>query len=443
MMWGIKAVRTPVLVLVLLAAGVLPTSSQTVAQESAPAADVAVSAAAEMTAADLSAWLDGYMPNTIANADVVGVVVTVVRDGHVIANRGYGYSDLESSTPVDPEHTLFRPGSISKLFTWTAVMQQVEAGHLDLDVDVNGYLDFAVPAFNGEPITLRNIMTYTTGFEEVVHDLILATDASTSLTLEDYLKQNLPNRIYPPGTMPAYSNYATALAGYIVQRASGEAFADYVQRHIFEPLHMEHSTFMQPLPEAMRPAMSRGYISRADGEAQPFEIVPASPAGALSTTGPDMALFLNAHLNQGAGILRPETAQMMHETIDRQFPGVNNMALGFYRDDLNGQRVLGHGGDTLFFHSNVALMMDQNVGVFISLNSGGGQTPGARMLRRQFMQAFADRYFPVDRPALPEPIVTAHEHGAAVAGDLFPWAKDRIGAAKRRSGGARFAAGEW
>lgn len=354
---------------------------------------------------------------TLANADIVGAVVTVVSDGQIIANRGYGYSDLEPQTPVDPEHTLFRPGSVSKLFTWTAVMQQVEAGRLDLDADVNTYIDFAIPEFDGEPITLRNVMTHTTGFEEVVHDLIQTEDASTSLTLADYLKQNLPNRIYAPGTMPAYSNYAAALAGYIVERASGEPFPYYVQRHIFEPLHMEHATFVQPLPDAMRSAMSRAYLNRSNGQTQPFEIVPASPAGALSATGPDMALFMIAHLNQGAGLLRPETAQMMHETIDRQFPVVNSMALGFYRQDLNSERILGHAGDTQFFHSNLALLMDQNVGVFISLNSSGGQTTGARLLRQHFMQAFTDRYFPAPHEVTPEPLATAQSHGAAVAGD--------------------------
>ncbi|MGH6950728.1 MAG: serine hydrolase domain-containing protein [Vitreimonas sp.] len=379
-------------------------------------AAVTAPAPAQLTAADVNAWLDGIMPYALSNADIVGAVVTVVHNGEVIANRGYGYADLEHRTPVDANATLFRPGSISKLFTWTAVMQLVEREQIDLDADVNAYLDFQIPAYRGQPITMRQIMTHTSGFEEVVRDLILS-NAPNARSLGDYLRENIPSRIYPPGTMPAYSNYATALAGYIVARVSGESFEDYVKRHIFDPLGMQHSTFVQPLPEGVG-VLSGGYKNLRDGEPQAFEIIPASPAGALSSTGADMARFMNAHLNQGAGLMLPETARLMHDTIDRQFPGVNSMALGFYQDNANGQRIIGHGGDTQWFHSNLSLMQDQNVGVYISLNSGGGPSLGGRLLRWELMSQFVDRYFPEPAGASdPEPLPTAREHGAAVAGD--------------------------
>ena len=161
-----------------------------------------------------------------------------------------------------------------------------------------------------------------------------------------------------------------------MQRVSGEPFADYIQAHIFQPLGMNHSTFVQPVPEEMASAMSGGYRNIADGEPGDFEIIPASPAGALSSTGADMALFMNAHLHDGAGLMRPETAREMHETVDQQFPGVNSMLLGFYQENYAGQRIIAHGGDTTFFHSNLSLLMDQDVGVYISLNSGGAGTMG-------------------------------------------------------------------
>lgn len=415
-----KGWRAPLMAVALLSAGTLQASGQATPPpaQTTLAAPVPASAAPQLTSADVNAWLDGFMPLALANADIVGAEVVVTHNGEVVANRGYGYSNLETRTPVDPATTLFRPGSISKLFTWTAVMQLVEAGKIDLDADINTYIDFEIPAFEGQPITMRHIMTHTTGFEEVIRDLIASDPAAGQMALGDYLKNHIPARIYAPGTMPAYSNYATALAGYVVQRTSGEPFADYINTHIFVPLGMRNSTFLQPLPEAMTPAMSGGYKNELDGEAGFFEIIPASPAGALSTTSADMALFMNAHLNNGAGLLRPETARQMHETVDQQFPGVNSMLLGFYQENYSGQRIIAHGGDTTFFHSNLSLLMDQNVGVYITFNSAGSGTPVAALLRWEFMEQFVDRYFPRQEPR-PELVAlpTAAEHGAALAGD--------------------------
>ena len=418
-MWDkLKSWKAPLMALTLMSAGALQASGQvTPEQVQEAAAATASSPAPQLNSTDLNAWLDGFMPYALSSSDIAGAVVTIVRDGQVIANRGYGYSNLETRAPVDAETTLFRPGSISKLFTWTAVMQQVEAGRIDLDADINTYIDFEIPDYEGQPITMRQIMTHTTGFEEVIRDLITSDPAAGETALGDYLKTHIPNRIYPPGTMPAYSNYATALAGYVVERVSGEPFADYIQAHIFEPLGMRNSTFLQPLPESMNAAMSAGYKSVADGEPGFFELIPAAPAGSMTTTGADMALFMNSHLNNAAGLLSPETARQMHETVDQQFPGVNSMLLGFYQENYAGQRIIAHGGDTTFFHSNLSLLMDQNVGVFISLNSGGAQTPGAMLLRWTFMEQFVNRYFPrAEAPGELVALPTAQEHGAALVG---------------------------
>jgi len=191
-----------------------------------------------LTADDLDAWLDGYMPYALKIGDIAGAVVVVVKDGQVLTQRGYGYADVAKRIPVNPARTLFRPGSVSKLFTWTAVMQQVEQGKLDLDADVNRYLDFRIPDYDGKPITLRNIMTHTTGFDETGKGIIFE-DSSRLIPLGDYVKGALPKRIYAPGSTPSYSNYATALAGYIVERVSGQSFDAYVEQRIFAPLGMK------------------------------------------------------------------------------------------------------------------------------------------------------------------------------------------------------------
>lgn len=362
--------------------------------------------------ADVTAWLDGYMPYALARGDIAGAVVTVVSDGEIIVNRGYGYSDLETETPVDPERTLFRPGSTSKLFTWTAVMQLVERGELDLDADINSYLDFEVPSA-GRPVTLRDVMTHTPGFEEVFRNLIMA-DTSAAPSLSDYVRENIPGAVFPPGEVPAYSNYATALAGHIVAQVSGLSFDDYVETHIFEPLGMENSTFRQPLPERFSGQMSSAYTKASDGEAQAFEIIPAAPAGALSSTGADMGRFMIAHLDEGGPLLEPGRAEQMHTSADRHFSSLNAMMLGFYEQDRNGLSIIGHGGDTQYFHSNLHLFLDEGVGLFVSMNSSG-VSGASGTIRDALFTGFTDRYFPAeteDRPTLD----SAAEHGAQLAG---------------------------
>ena len=167
----------------------------------------------QLTRADVEAWLDGFMPYALQRGDVAGAVVVVVKDGQILAEKGYGYADVAKHVPVDPERTLFRPGSVSKLFTWTAVMQQVERGKLDLDADVNQYLDFKIPPGpEGEPIRVRDLMTHTPGFEESVKELIFEKPERIAPNGE-VLKRWIPERIYKAGTMPAYSNYGASLGG--------------------------------------------------------------------------------------------------------------------------------------------------------------------------------------------------------------------------------------
>ena len=351
----------------------------------------------DMTASDIEAFLDGLMPLQLAQDNIAGAVIVVVKDGNVVFQKGYGYADIAKKRPVTADATLFRVGSISKLFTWTAVMQLVEQGKVNLDADVNDYLDFKISAKYGKPITVRNLMTHTPGFNEAIKGLI-ANDGNSMQPLGDYLKTHIPARIYPPGTIPAYSNYGATLAGYIVQRVSGQPFDDYIEQHILQPLNMSRTTFRQPLPAGLKPFMSEGYM-RASQPAKPFEFVAAWPAGSVAASGLDMTHFMLAHLQNGhygnAQILRPETVQMMHS---RQFgydPRLNGMCLGFYEEVRNGHRIIGHGGDTVYFHSDLHLMQDANLGFFVSYNSQGKAESSAR---GELWHRFLDRYFPYTPP---------------------------------------------
>jgi CubicO group peptidase (beta-lactamase class C family) len=364
---------------------------------------------------DTEAWLDGFVSSALKAQDIAGCVVVVVKDGKVLLSKGYGYSDVASRKPVDPDTTLFRPGSISKLFTWTAVMQLVEQGKVDLDDDINKYIDFRITGRDGMPITVRHLMTHRAGFEEGIKHLIVFTPEA-GLNTESYLKRWVPKRIYRPGSVPAYSNYGTALAGYIVERVSGMPFETYIEKNIFEPLAMKNATFRQPLPNAMRKSMSKGYLS-GSGPAKPFELISIPAAGSLSVTGGDMAQFMIAHLQKGrlgtAQILKPETALLMHNSANQFLPDLDSLALGFYTTNINGRRVISHGGNTVLFQSYLRLFIDDGVGIYVSLNSTGKDFA---QLQQSIFEGFADRYFPMPNIA---PIVAdgAASDAALIAGE--------------------------
>jgi hypothetical protein len=295
---------------------------------------------------------------------------------------------------VNPERTLFRIGSTSKLFTWTAVMQLVEQGKLNLDADVNQYLDFKIPTTYPQPITMRHIMAHTAGFEEDGRDLI--TDDSAKLQpLGKWLETHIPGRVRVPGTYSSYSNYATALAGYIVQRVSGQPYDVYIEQHILTPLGMTQTTTRQPLPPRLRGDMSGGYTFSGGGYTpQKYEIVNAAPAGSVAASAADMAKFMIAHLNDGAyngqRILKDSTAELMHARSFAHDPRIPGFALGFYEKSSHGLRIIGHGGDTRWFHTDLALIPEEKLGVFVSYNT----STGGELSFGPFLTQFLDHYYP-------------------------------------------------
>jgi len=398
-----------------------PSPTPTTASAAAPAnAQHDPSSAVPLSKADVDVWLDGYLPYALRTADIPGVVVTVVKDGQLLTARGFDDTGNIGGTLVDPERTLFRPGSVSKLVTWTAAMQLVEQGKLDLDRDINTYLDFKIPDYDGKPVTLRQLMTHTAGFEEAVKDIIYF-DPAHIVPLGEYLKRWTPTRVYEPGTTPAYSNWATALTGYLIERVSGESFDDYVDKHVFAPLGMTNSSFRQPLPAAFTAQMASGY--KPGQEAGKFEIIGPAPAGSLSSSGTDMAKFMLAHLDHGKGLLSPEVAATMQNSpLDKVnpaslLPPLNRMQLGFFETNINGREVIGHLGDTEFFHTSLHLFMKEGVGIYFSFNSPGREG-AVQTLRTSIFQDFADRYLPAGADAdTPLDAKTAAEHVALMVGN--------------------------
>ncbi len=355
---------------------------------------------------ELEAFIDGVMATQLSSQHIAGATIAVVKDGELFFAKGYGYEDVERKVPVDPGQTLFRVGSTSKLFTWTAIMQLVEQGKLDLDADVNTYLtDFKIPDTYPEPVTVRNLLTHTPGFEDGGLGYLMERSPDELVPLGDFLAQHMPARVRPPttdfasSTGTAYSNWGAALAGHIVATVSGMPFDDYIEQRILKPLGMSRSTFREPLPLELAARMSGGYTFQAGAfRRHGFEYIHNfGPAGGLSTTAADMAKFMIAHLQHGAvdeaRVLRGETARLMHARALSPDPAVNGMCLGFHETWVNGRRLIGHDGGTIYFITDLLLIPEAGVGIFVSTNSpGGGKVINA------LEKAFMDRYFPARLP---------------------------------------------
>jgi CubicO group peptidase (beta-lactamase class C family) len=366
----------------------------------------------ELTAANVASVVDPLMTKWIDGHKGPGAVVVVVNgDGEVFA-KGYGFADIEAKKPFTADATLVRPGSISKLFTGIAVMQLVDAGKLDLDRDVNDYIDFEIPTpAGGVPVTLRRLLTHRAGFEEHVKGLF--SRDRDPVPLGRWLANNLPRRLFPNGDVEAYSNYGFALAGYVVERVSGEAYVDYIQRHILGPLGMSHSTFRQPLPDDLAPLMAKDY-GRSDEPALPyFEIISASPAGALSATGADMGRFTRMLINggelDGARILSKARLDQMMAPADETSAGY--LGLVFFGTKIAGHDTIGHGGITVTFFSGLQIFPEQRIGIFVS-RDGNGEIKGLESFRELPHPEIA-----IARRFLPRPLEVEDARAASFPSD--------------------------
>jgi CubicO group peptidase (beta-lactamase class C family) len=364
---------------------------------------------------DVRTFLDTALPRQMEAEHIAGAAVAVVKDGQLLAANGYGYADVEQQQRVAADRTIFLTGSTGKLFTWTAVMQLVEQGKLDLDADVNTYLDFQIPATYPEPITLKHLMSHSAGFED--HAFIYAHEPGELLPLGTYLARNIPARIQPPGTLSAYSNYGTALAGYIVERVAHEPFAQYVADHIFAPLQMNRSSFEQPLPATLQVDLTRSYAyTNETFERVPPKYIRTPSTGASVATVTDMANFMIAHLEDGsydgARILEPATVQQMHTRLWTQDARVNGFAHGFAETTLNGQRILRHEGEVPGNGcSALMLLPEHRVGLYVAYNGMCDMTTGTRL-----WHAFLDRYYPAPTSTLIQPVANAQAEFQELAG---------------------------
>jgi CubicO group peptidase (beta-lactamase class C family) len=372
----------------------------------------------------LEAFVDGLVASHMAER-VAGTQVAVVKDGRVLLVKGYGIASLAPERPVDPERTLFRIASISKTFTWLALMQLADAGKLRLEHDVNMYLprELALPS-NGfaKPIRVLDLMNHTAGLEETAQ-LEDATEDFQLRSLSEALKMRRPERVREPGKLFSYSNYGAQLAGAIVAEVSGMDFETYVEQHIFAPLGMKHSTFREPygqgaprglpLPMPAELAAERASaLTWQDGKwiAEPYHyLLPAAPAGGASSTASDMARYMIALLDpallERAGLLSAASGALLQQESFRPAPGLRGIHHGFInaglgRHSKSGYPNLSHGGNAFHFESFLSLVPELGLGTFVTTNSATGVT-----LSRNVQEQLLRRYFP-PKPRAPRLPIT-------------------------------------
>ncbi len=373
---------------------VLPSNYDPAGSNNDPALSDTLPALSFQDTLALEAFMDGVMLATMDEMKIAGASVSLVHQGELLLNKGYGYTNIETGSKVDPGQSLFRLGSISKLFTWIAVLQQVEQGNLSLDADINQYLtSFSIPDTYDEPVTLRSLMSHTPGFEDVLLHLFLREEDPV-LPLEEKFRKKFPRRIQPPLQEAAYSNHGSGLAQLLVEKASEMPFEEYAEAYIFSPLGMNASTFRQPVPDDQKSHMSTGYAwQNGQFQSRGFEVLPMTGAGGASSTASDMAVFMKALLNQTRhdtiSLLDSATYAIMHEPVLQHAPGMNPALHGFIDSSRRHLQIIGHGGNTFLFHSLLALFPEHDTALFMSFNGENAQKSYNNVLNH-----FLNRYFP-------------------------------------------------
>jgi len=355
----------------------------------------------------VEAFIDAIVKPLMAEGHSPSGTFALMKGDQLIFAKGYGWQDVEKRIPVDPYKTLFRPGSISKLFTWVSVMQMVEQGKLDLDTDINTYLKtFQIKdTFPGQPITLRHCMTHTPGFEDGALGYLIIEDAAKVMPLAEAMAKYQPERVNPPGKIGAYSNYCTSIAGLAVANVSGLDFTDYVRKNIFDVLGMRSSSFKEPLPEGLDQNMATAYkYENGKYIARPYELVTNfSPAGALAATSTDLLKFGGALLHggefNGGRILQPESLEEMKKIQFTYDDRVKGIGLGFLQYPFGNTDTFGHDGGTTAFVSHFGVTPSADLVVASSFSGPGGGKVNANLTRQFYEEFFPNAQHNDDPPA--------------------------------------------
>jgi CubicO group peptidase (beta-lactamase class C family) len=341
--------------------------------------------------ARLAQFTDNFFPPRMETLGIPGLCFVLVQDGAVVLSTGYGVADIASGAPVEPDSTLMRIGSVSKPFVAMAVMQLVEAGQLNLDVDINRYLkSMQVQNDFTTSVTLAHLLTHTAGFEDPPYTS--NTDPASVRPLAQFLAESMPPVTRMPGASHTYSNYGYALAALVVEEVSGQPFDQYVLDHILRPLQMSDTSYLlaQPVPDNI----ATGYkLAAGAQELQPIDFDSDYPSGSIVSTAGDMSHFLVALANggcyEGACILQASSvAELFEVRAETPYEG-QRVTYGFVQGTSGGQLLLGHSGAIRGFGSFLGILPDHKIGYFFSFNEECYETSACDIIP-EFRTAFAD-----------------------------------------------------
>jgi CubicO group peptidase (beta-lactamase class C family) len=335
------------------------------------------------------------LKSAVTEDEIPGATVVVVNQDRILFEGGFGVASLDTGAAVTNE-TLFEVGSVGKVLTAIAVLQQVEQGRLDLAEDVNSYLDnWETAAPGNAAITLHHLLTHSAGLNDRAIGYAVR-DETDLQTLGVHLAEHLPASFAAPGRYISYSNYGFGLAGYLVEKESGTTFKDYVTRNILEPLGITRSGYR---PNIDGP-VATGYVSRNDGlGAAPIFHRPVTPAGSFIASSQDMALLLQTLLKDGAPILDHTSVAMMTQNRQTQHARLMGNAYGLEETRRGNLTAFGKGGSIPGFTAYMAVVPEHDLGLFVAVNASSDEA-----IDRFVVEAF-DR-LASGMPALSPPVPT-------------------------------------
>lgn len=342
---------------------------------------------------EVAQFLDHFFAESEIKENLAGAVVVVVKGEKLLAKKGYGYADMERKLPVDPDRTVFRIASVSKVITAMAVMQLVEQEKVDLNADLSEYLgSVRIPNQTGTPLTMRNLLTNSTGFDYGDTSELATADLNREVSLNSFIKNNIPTVVREPGKYYSYDNLGFTMQGYVVEQVTGQPFEDYVRDHIFNPLGMGNSDFR--FTAKIKEQLAAPYNVTGERITDYATVPTVLPTGGMFSTGTDMAKLMMAYLNGGKlgdkKVLEEKTAAEMISPQLAIHSKLPNMAYGFEYSNqqiYNGRNVVEKGGDMEGYHSAMWLLPDEKVGLYVNVNKDFD-------LRLSLLEAFMDHYYP-------------------------------------------------
>ncbi|HEY7422706.1 MAG TPA: serine hydrolase [Gemmataceae bacterium] len=363
--------------------------------------------------------LSKFIEREVRVKKLPAVSVALVDDQSIVWARGFGFADPKTKAPATAE-TVYRVGSVSKLFTDLAIMQLVERGVLDLDAPITKYLpDFKPDNLFEKPITLRQMMAHRSGLvrEPPVGNYFDPTGPSLTKTVESLNKTRL---VYKPETKTKYSNAAIATVGFVLEHTQKQPFARYLWRALLDPLGMKHSSF-EPNPDITKD-LAKAIMWTDPGREFPaptFELGMA-PAGSMYTNVLDLGRFLSVLFAGGKGphgqIVKPETLEQMWTlqfiNKDDKKEEKEGFGLGFYLSELDGRKSIGHGGAVYGFATQLQALPKEKLGVVVVASrdvANGATNHIAEVALKQMLAANDGKPLPAIEETTPIPTEKARK----------------------------------